>query len=114
MLFGGQAFVDTAVFSARESAELAGGAAGFRNTADTDPTVAADRAWGLAVLDRVGGSIAGDATAAAGRIDDEAGLDEVVARVCAREPRRGARWPPPIARACCLRRRGLSRTVAPT
>ncbi len=81
MLFGGQAFVDTAVFSSRESAELAGGAAGFRNTADTDPTVAADRAWGLAVLDRVGGSIAGDATAAAGRIDDEAGLDEVVARV---------------------------------
>ncbi|SDO27734.1 L-proline dehydrogenase [Microbacterium sp. ru370.1] len=81
MLFGGQAFVDTAVFSSRESAELAGGAAGFRNAADTDPTVAADRAWALAVLDRVGGSTAGDATAAAGRIDDESGLDEVVARV---------------------------------
>ncbi|MFF7682167.1 aldehyde dehydrogenase family protein [Microbacterium sp. NPDC007973] len=81
MLFGGQAFVDTAVFSARESAELAGGAAGFRNSADTDPTVAADRSWALAVLDRVGGSTAGDATAAAGRINDETGLDEVVTRV---------------------------------
>lgn len=81
MLFGGQAFVDTAVFSARESAELAGGAPGFRNVSDTDPTLAADRAWALAVLDRVAGSTAGDATAAAGRIDDEAGLDAVIDRV---------------------------------
>ncbi len=81
MLFGGQAFVDTAVFSARESAELAGGAPGFRNVADTDPGVAADRDWALAVLDRVAGSTAGDAAAAAGRIDDEAGLDAVIARV---------------------------------
>ncbi|WP_136587289.1 aldehyde dehydrogenase family protein [Microbacterium hydrothermale] len=81
MLFGGQAFVDTAVFSSRESAELAGGAAGFRNVADTDPTVRADRAWALSVLARVAGSTAGDATAAAGRVDDETGLDAVVARV---------------------------------
>lgn len=81
MLFGGQAFVDTAVFSARESAELAGGAPGFRNASDTDPTVPADRAWALAALGRVAGSRAGHATAAAGRVDDEAGLDAVVDRV---------------------------------
>jgi RHH-type proline utilization regulon transcriptional repressor/proline dehydrogenase/delta 1-pyrroline-5-carboxylate dehydrogenase len=81
MLFGGQAFVDTAVFSARESAELAGGAPGFRNVADTDPTVAEDRAWADGVLSRVAASTAGEATAAAGRIDDEAGLDAAVERV---------------------------------
>lgn len=81
MLFGGQAFVDTAVFSARESAELAGGAPGFRNVPDTDPTVTADRAWALSILERVPGSTAGDATAAAGRVDDEAGLDAVLERV---------------------------------
>ncbi|MDQ1124320.1 aldehyde dehydrogenase family protein [Microbacterium trichothecenolyticum] len=87
MLFGGQAFVDTAVFSVRESAELSGGAPGFRNVADTDPTVPDDRAWALAVLARVAESTAGDATAAAGRVDDEAGLDAVVARVrAAAEP----------------------------
>jgi RHH-type proline utilization regulon transcriptional repressor/proline dehydrogenase/delta 1-pyrroline-5-carboxylate dehydrogenase len=81
MLFGGQAFVDTAVFSARESAELAGGAPGFHNVADTDPTVADDRAWAADVLARVAASTAGDATAAAGRIDDEEGLDAAVRRV---------------------------------
>lgn len=81
MLFGGQAFVDTAVFSTRESTEPAGGAPGFRNTADTDPTVADDRAWAAEVLERVADSTAGDATAAAGRIDDEAGLDAAVQRV---------------------------------
>lgn len=87
MLFGGQAFVDTAVFSARESAELAGGAPGFRNVADTDPTVAEDRAWATAVLAGVGTSTAGEETAATGRIDDEAGLDAAVERVrAAAEP----------------------------
>jgi len=87
MLFGGQSFVDTAVFSARESAELAGGAPGFRNVSDTDPTVPADRAWAVAVLGRVSDSTAGDATAAAGRVDDEAGLDAVIDRVrAAAEP----------------------------
>ncbi|MDF2045655.1 aldehyde dehydrogenase family protein [Microbacterium sp. Kw_RZR3] len=81
MLFGGQAFVDTAVFSVRESPEVAGGAPGFRNVADTDPGVAEDRAWALAAIGRASGSTAGDATAAAGRIDDEAGLDAALARV---------------------------------
>ncbi|WP_285137621.1 aldehyde dehydrogenase family protein [Microbacterium sp. lyk4-40-TSB-66] len=87
MLFGGQAFVDTAVFSARESAELAGGAPGFRNVADTDATIADDRAWATDVLAGVAASTAGDATAAAGRIDDEEGLDAAVRRVrAAAEP----------------------------
>jgi RHH-type proline utilization regulon transcriptional repressor/proline dehydrogenase/delta 1-pyrroline-5-carboxylate dehydrogenase len=81
MLFGGQAFVDTAVFSVRESAELAGGAPGFRNVADTDPTLPEDRAWALAAVARADGSTAGDGTAAEGRIDDEAGLDDALVRV---------------------------------
>jgi len=81
MLFGGQAFVDTAVFSTRESAELAGGAPGFRNVADTDPTLPDDRAWALAAVARADGSTAGDATAADGRIDDQAGLDAALERV---------------------------------
>lgn len=81
MLFGGQAFVDTAVFSARETTELSGSAPGFRNSADTDPTVAEDRAWAHSVLGAVAGSTAGDATAAAGRVEDQAGLDAVISRV---------------------------------
>lgn len=81
MLFGGQAFVDTAVFAVREGTEAAVGAAGFRNASATDASVPEDRAWARAVLDRVDGSVAGDATAAAGRVDDAAGLDAVLARV---------------------------------
>ena len=81
MLFGGQAFVDTAVFSVRETAELSGAAPGFRNVAGADPTVPDDRAWAHDVLARVDGSTAGDATAAAGRVDDEDGLDAVISRV---------------------------------
>ncbi|MFJ4036516.1 aldehyde dehydrogenase family protein [Microbacterium sp. NPDC090007] len=87
MLFGGQAFVDTAVFSARESADLAAGAPGFANVVDTDSSLPADRAWALDAIARAAGSTAGDATAAAGRVDDAAGLDEVVERVrAAAEP----------------------------
>jgi RHH-type proline utilization regulon transcriptional repressor/proline dehydrogenase/delta 1-pyrroline-5-carboxylate dehydrogenase len=87
MLFGGQAFVDTAVFSVRESAELAGGAPGFAHVGDTDPSLPDDRAWALQALSRAATSTAGDATAAAGRVDDAAGIDEVVARVgAAAEP----------------------------
>lgn len=81
MLFGGQAFVDTAVFSVRESADASAGAPGFRSAALTDPSVAADRAWALAAIARADSSTAGDATAAAGRVDDAAGLDDVLARV---------------------------------
>ncbi|MGC0369438.1 proline dehydrogenase family protein [Microbacterium sp. SLBN-111] len=81
MLFGGQAFVDTAVFSVRETVELSGAAPGFRNVPAADPNVPEDRAWAHDVLAAVAGSTAGDATAAAGRIDDEAGLDAVISRL---------------------------------
>lgn len=81
MLFGGQAFVDTAVFSVRETVELSGAAPGFRNVPAADPSVPEDRAWAHDVLAAVAGSTAGDATAAAGRIDDEASLDAVISRV---------------------------------
>lgn len=83
----GGPFVDTAVFDLRESA-AAEGAPGFRNAPDTDPALPANRAWVRAILGRVATSTAGEATAAAARIDDDAALEAAVARV--REA--GARW----------------------
>ena len=80
LLFGGQAFVETAVFSPRESAGRALGAPGFRNAADSDPSQAATRAWARDVLARVETSTAGDAAIEAARVDDEAALDGVVDR----------------------------------
>ena len=80
-LFGGEAFVETAVFSPRESAELAQGAPGFRNAPDTDPALPANRAWAREILARIEGSTAGDATIAASHVDDPAELDGILARV---------------------------------
>ncbi|NYE18837.1 bifunctional proline dehydrogenase/L-glutamate gamma-semialdehyde dehydrogenase [Microbacterium immunditiarum] len=81
MLFGGESFVETAVYSPRESEVPASGAPGFENAADTDPALAANRAWGREILGRVDFSTAGDATIHAARIDDAAALEGVVARV---------------------------------
>ncbi|WP_439591375.1 proline dehydrogenase family protein [Microbacterium sp.] len=80
-LFGGEAFVDTAVFSSRESRTGAQGAPGFRNAADSDPALPANRAWARDILARVDGSTAGDATVAASHVSDPAVLDDIVARV---------------------------------
>lgn len=82
VLFGGERFVETAVYSPREAQRgPALGAPGFTNTADTDPALSANRAWSQSLLARVATSIAGDDTIAAARIDDEASLDETVERV---------------------------------
>ncbi|MCM3697032.1 proline dehydrogenase family protein [Microbacterium oleivorans] len=78
--FGGDAFVETAVFSPRESV-AATGAPGFHNTADTDPALPANRAWAREILGRVASSTAGDAAIAAARISTEPELDAVLARV---------------------------------
>lgn len=48
LLFGGTPFVETAVFSERETGEPAYGAAGFRNAQVTDPSLAANREWARA------------------------------------------------------------------
>ena len=39
MMFGGDAFVETAVFASRQADDRAVGAPGFRNAADTDPSL---------------------------------------------------------------------------
>lgn len=88
LMFGGEAFVETAVFSERESGGPTAGAPGFRNTPDTDPALPANREWAAAVLARVSTSRAGDDTVAAARVDDPADLEATVARV--REA--GASW----------------------
>ncbi|MGX5358473.1 bifunctional proline dehydrogenase/L-glutamate gamma-semialdehyde dehydrogenase [Kocuria sp. KH4] len=51
---------------------------GFHNTPDTDPAVAANRAWGRKILERVPGSAAGVATVTAARVQTEEQLDRVV------------------------------------
>ncbi|MFS0868272.1 proline dehydrogenase family protein [Microbacterium sp. 179-B 1A2 NHS] len=79
-LFGGEAFIETAVFSSRETVTAAG-APGFRNTADTDPALPVNRAWARDILARVPASTAGDATLAAARVSEEAQLESVVTRV---------------------------------
>ncbi|GAA3199079.1 bifunctional proline dehydrogenase/L-glutamate gamma-semialdehyde dehydrogenase [Microbacterium terregens] len=80
-VFGGATFVETAVYAAREADGRAGGAPGFRNAPDTDPSLAANREWSRAILDRVDTSTAGDATIAAARITDAGALEQTVARV---------------------------------
>ncbi|TDL46187.1 proline dehydrogenase family protein [Microbacterium oleivorans] len=79
-LFGGDAFVETAVFSSRETV-VSTGAPGFRNTADTDPALPANRAWARSILSRVAASTAGDAAIAAARIGTESELEATLGRV---------------------------------
>ena len=81
VLFGGAQFVETAVFSPRESGEKASGAPGFRNTADSDPALPQNRGWARAILERVETSSAGDATIDAARVDDEEELERLIAGV---------------------------------
>ncbi len=81
MVFGGDRFVETAVFAAREGTERAVGAPGFRNAADTDPSLPANREWSRGILTRIEGSTAGDATVAAASITDAAAIEATVARV---------------------------------
>lgn len=89
-LFGGDAFVETAVYAPRQTADTAAGAPGFRNAPDTDPALPANRAWARGILSRISTSRAGDATIAAARIDDAAALESVVKTVTDAAARWGA------------------------
>lgn len=80
-LFGGQSFVETAVFARRESGARATGAPGFRNSPDSDPALPANRAWARSILSRIETSTAGDATIHAAEITDEDALRATIARV---------------------------------
>lgn len=82
VLFGGERFVETAVYAPRESRRSpALGAPGFANTPDSDPALAVNRAWARGILARVASSTVGDDTLAAARVDDAERLDGIVAGV---------------------------------
>jgi len=51
----------------------------FENTADTDPSLPANRSWGRAILGRVAGSTLGNAAVEAATINDEETLNAVIA-----------------------------------
>ncbi|GAB3632850.1 proline dehydrogenase family protein [Microbacterium shaanxiense] len=87
----GEAYVETAVYSRRESESDSAGAPGFTNTADSDPVLPANREWASAIRARVEASTAGDSTALDARIDDAALLEQRIARVRAAAPAWGAR-----------------------
>ncbi len=80
-MFGGDAFVETAVYAPREVDDRAVGAPGFRNAADTDPSLPANREWSRGILARVEGSTAGDATIAAALVTDSDALESIIDRV---------------------------------
>ncbi|WP_144874743.1 proline dehydrogenase family protein [Microbacterium sp. 1.5R] len=81
-------FLETAVYSPRELDRAGGGAPGFVNTADSDPSLPANREWAAGVLSRVASSTLGDDTIAAARIDDAGALDGAISRIRAA----GAHW----------------------
>ncbi|MCX6502601.1 MAG: bifunctional proline dehydrogenase/L-glutamate gamma-semialdehyde dehydrogenase [Microbacterium sp.] len=81
VVFGGAQFVETAVYSPRESGERATGAPGFRNTADSDPALPQNREWARSILAAVETSSAGDATIDAARVTDPDTLERIVAGV---------------------------------
>lgn len=103
--FGGDDYVETAVYSAREAGS-ARGASGFRNAPDTDPALPANREWAREILGRIDTSMAGDATINAAWITDPAALDGTVARVRAAAAGWGAL--PAVERATVLQRAARS------
>ena len=88
---GREAFLETAVYSAREIEQDAGGAPGFSNTVDSDPALPANRDWAREVRERIGSSDLGDATVAAARIDDAESLEQIVQGVRGAAPAWGGR-----------------------
>jgi RHH-type transcriptional regulator, proline utilization regulon repressor / proline dehydrogenase / delta 1-pyrroline-5-carboxylate dehydrogenase len=50
----------------------------FENEPDTDPAIAANRAWGLSILKRSAASRLGAGTVATGRVTDEAALETII------------------------------------
>ncbi|WP_314504407.1 bifunctional proline dehydrogenase/L-glutamate gamma-semialdehyde dehydrogenase [uncultured Microbacterium sp.] len=104
VMFGGHGFVETAVFASRQADERAVGAPGFRNAADTDPSLPANRDWSRGILDRIEGSTVGDDTIAAALVTDGEALEEIVSRVRAAAESWGAL--PAAERAAVLQAAG--------
>jgi len=84
----GEPFLETAVYAPREidgdgagGPGGAGGAPGFTNTADTDPSLPANRDWAREIHARIDDSHLGEETVEGARIDDAAALEETIAGV---------------------------------
>ena len=88
---GREAFLETAVYSARELDQDAGGAPGFSNTADSDPALPANREWAREVRERIPASDLGAATIAVARVSDAEDLERIVQGVHRAAPSWGAR-----------------------
>ncbi|WP_091227440.1 proline dehydrogenase family protein [Microbacterium sp. 3J1] len=87
----GEAFLETAVYSPRELDEGSGGAPGFTNTPDSDPSLPANRDWARDISARIADSTLGQATIEAARIDDATALEAAIAQVAEAGIRWGAR-----------------------
>lgn len=87
--FGGDEYVETAVFARREGRHLAVGAPGFRNAPDTDP--AAAREWVQAIFGRLGAQAAQAVSVTDARAS--AGHAGAAPREVGIVPRDGARMP---------------------
>jgi RHH-type proline utilization regulon transcriptional repressor/proline dehydrogenase/delta 1-pyrroline-5-carboxylate dehydrogenase len=90
--------------AAAELAALEDRELGFGNTADTDPAIAANRAWGRAIIARSADSSLGNQTLEASAIADEARLEQVIAAAI----RAGGAWggTPAAERAAVIDRAG--------
>ncbi|WP_311245463.1 bifunctional proline dehydrogenase/L-glutamate gamma-semialdehyde dehydrogenase [Microbacterium sp. WCS2018Hpa-23] len=84
----GGPFLETAVYAPRELDEGTGGAPGFTNTPDSDPSLPVNREWAREIHARIAESTLGVATIEAARIDDTGALESTVAGV--RDA--GAQW----------------------
>lgn len=74
-------FLETAVYAPREIDEATGGAPGFANTPDSDPSLPANRDWAREITARIADSDLGVSTIEAARIDDADTLDATIAGV---------------------------------
>ncbi|MGV8885729.1 MAG: bifunctional proline dehydrogenase/L-glutamate gamma-semialdehyde dehydrogenase [Microbacteriaceae bacterium] len=84
----------------REETPEATSVEGFRNEADTDPAIAANRAWGRRILERSADSRLGSDTIAAAHVGDEATLQSRIESTIAAAERWAAR--PALERAQIL------------
>ena len=77
---------------------------GFRNAADTDPAIAANRAWGAAIVSAIPTSAAGKKTVAANLVNTRKELKSVIARATAK----GSAWGklPATKRAAIMHKAG--------
>lgn len=76
----------------------------FRNAADTDPAIAANREWGEAIIAKIAKSTAGEKTVAANLVKTAAQLDGIISRAVTK----GSSWSktPTAKRAAILHKAG--------